>query len=117
MIVKKILTASVWRPSDRSGAGLATASRGAGVCMGPRCAWPPRLCTYEQSEALPHARLHDLRHVHATTLLLAGVPVHVVAAWLGHADPSITLRVYAHLISDQLTEAADIFARAVAATT
>lgn len=47
--------------------------------------------------------------------LLAGVPVHVVAARLGHADPSITLRVYAHVISDQLTEAADIFARAVAA--
>ncbi len=39
-----------------------------------------------------------------------------VAARLGHADPSITLRVYAHVISDQLTEAADIFARAVEAT-
>jgi len=38
---------------------------------------------------LPHARLHDLRHLHATTLLLAGVPVHVVAARLGHfsGDP------------------------------
>ena len=48
-------------------------------------------------------------------VLLAGVPVHVVAARLGHADPSITLRVYAHVISDQLTEAADIFARAIAA--
>ena len=71
----------------------------------------------DQSEPLPRARLHDLRHVHATTLLLAGVPVHVVAARLGHADPSITLRVYAHVISDQLTEAAGIFARAVAATT
>jgi integrase len=70
----------------------------------------------QEDEPLPHARLHDLRHVHATTLLLAGVPVHVVAARLGHADPSITLRVYAHVISDQLTEAADIFARAVAAT-
>jgi integrase len=69
-----------------------------------------------KGEPLPHARLHDLRHVHATTLLLAGVPVHVVAARLGHADPSITLRVYAHVISDQLTEAADIFARAVAVT-
>ena len=70
----------------------------------------------QQSEPLPHARLHDLRHIHATTLLLAGVPVHVVAARLGHADPSITLRVYAHVISDQLTEVADIFARAIAAT-
>ncbi|WP_433437151.1 tyrosine-type recombinase/integrase [Nonomuraea sp. CA-141351] len=44
---------------------------------------------------LLHAGLHDLRHVHATTLLLAGAPVHVVAARLGHADPAITLRVYA----------------------
>jgi integrase len=68
------------------------------------------------NDPLPHARLHDMRHVHATTLLLAGVPVHVVAARLGHADPSITLRVYAHVISDQLTEAADIFARAIADT-
>lgn len=30
--------------------------------------------------------------------------------------PSITLRVYAHVISDQLAEAADIFARAIADT-
>jgi integrase len=65
-------------------------------------------------DPLPHARLHDLRHIHATTLLLAGVPVHVVAARLGHADPSITLRVYAHVIRDQLAEAADVFARAIA---
>jgi hypothetical protein len=49
-------------------------------------------------------------------LLLAGVPGHVVAARLGHADPSITLRVYAHVVSEQLAEAADIFARAVNAS-
>ncbi|MET8161812.1 tyrosine-type recombinase/integrase [Sphaerisporangium sp. NPDC005289] len=62
---------------------------------------------------LPHARLHDLRHVHATTLLLAGVPVHVVAARLGHADPAITLRVYAHVINEQMAMAADVFASVV----
>jgi integrase len=66
-------------------------------------------------ELLPHARLHDLRHIHATTLLLAGVPVHVVAARLGHADPSVTLRVYAHAIRDQVAAAADIFARSIPA--
>ncbi|GAA3423000.1 hypothetical protein GCM10018953_01830 [Streptosporangium nondiastaticum] len=53
------------------------------------------------------------RHVHATTLLLAGVPVHVVAARLGHADPAITLRVYAHVIHEQAATAADVFAHAV----
>jgi integrase len=62
---------------------------------------------------LPAARLHDLRHVHATTLLLAGVPVHVVANRLGHSDPSTTLRVYAHVLREQAAGAADVFARAV----
>ncbi|MGP3934237.1 tyrosine-type recombinase/integrase [Nonomuraea sp. KM88] len=62
---------------------------------------------------LPHARLHDLRHIHATTLLLAGVPVHVVAARLGHADPSITLRVYAHVIRAAEASAAEVFAKAI----
>ncbi|MFC4592421.1 tyrosine-type recombinase/integrase [Sphaerisporangium corydalis] len=64
-------------------------------------------------QPLPHARLHDLRHVHATTLLLAGVPVHVVAARLGHADPSITLRAYAHVIRTAEASAAEIFAQAI----
>ena len=65
------------------------------------------------NKQLPHARLHDLRHLHATTLLLSGVPVHVVAARLGHADPAITLRVYAHVIRSAEAAAADIFADAV----
>ncbi|WP_219534630.1 integrase [Nonomuraea guangzhouensis] len=51
--------------------------------------------------------------MHATTLLLAGVPVHVVAARFGHADPSITLRVYAHVIRAAEASAADIFAQAI----
>jgi integrase len=67
------------------------------------------------ARALPHARLHDLRHLHATTLLLAGVPVHVVAARLGHADPAVTLRVYAHVLREQAAGVGDIFAQAVRA--
>ena len=64
--------------------------------------------------ALPHARLHDLRHIHGTTLLLVGVPVHVVAARLGHADASITLKVYAQVRREQTAGVADVFARAIA---
>lgn len=66
-----------------------------------------------RNAGLPTARLHDLRHLHATTLLLAGVPVHVVAARLGHADPAITLRVYAHVPKEQAAGVADVFAKAV----
>jgi integrase len=62
---------------------------------------------------LPQARLHDLRPLHATTLLLAGVPVHVVAARLGHADPAVTLRVYSHVLREHAASVGDIFAQAV----
>jgi integrase len=43
-------------------------------------------------------RYHDLRHGAASLLLSQNVPVPVVSNYLGHADPSITLRVYAHMI-------------------
>jgi len=65
------------------------------------------------TKPLPHARLHDLRHLHATTLLLAGIPVHVVAARLGHADPAVTLRVYAHVLCERAAGVRYIFALAV----
>jgi integrase len=42
--------------------------------------------------------LHGLRHTHATILLSAGVPVHIVSARLGHANPIITMNVYAHCL-------------------
>ncbi|MEV7966755.1 hypothetical protein AB0O34_12325 [Sphaerisporangium sp. NPDC088356] len=58
---------------------------------------------------LPFAQLHDLRHIHATTLLLAGALGHVVAARLGHADPVITLTVY----RTAEASAADVFAQAL----
>ena len=37
-------------------------------------------------------------HTHATLLLKAGVPVHVVAQRLGHATPAITLSTYSHVL-------------------
>jgi integrase len=65
------------------------------------------------ADRLPKARLHDLRHLHATMLLMAKVPVHVVSARLGHRDPAITLRVYAHVINDRAVDVADAFEAAV----
>jgi hypothetical protein len=47
--------------------------------------------------------------------LLSGVPVHVVVARLGHADPAVTLRVYAHVIRSAEAAAAHIYAQAVKA--
>jgi integrase len=46
----------------------------------------------------PGITIHTLRHTHATHLLLAGVPVSIVAARLGHKDASVTLDVYSHVL-------------------
>ena len=59
----------------------------------------------------PCVTLHGLRHTCGSILLARGVPLIVVSRHLGHADPNITARVYAHLLSDaQLDQAAQVFA-------
>jgi integrase len=60
--------------------------------------------------AVPQVRLHDARHTCATLMLLQGVPIALVAAWLGHADVSFTLRTYVHAQPEALAVAAQSFA-------
>jgi integrase len=45
-------------------------------------------------------RFHDLRHTCATLLLRQGVHVKYVQELLGHADISLTLNVYSHILPD-----------------
>jgi integrase len=52
-------------------------------------------------------RFHDLRHTHATQLLRAGVNAKVVSERLGHANVSITLNTYAHVLPDMQQSAVD----------
>lgn len=54
-----------------------------------------RIC---EASGLEHIRVHDLRHTYGSILLAHGVPVEVVSEWMGHANPSITLKVYRHLL-------------------
>lgn len=49
-----------------------------------------------KSGGFPPASIHDCRHVAASLILAAGVPVKVVAEILGHASTRITNGVYAH---------------------
>ena len=49
----------------------------------------------------PKLRMHDLRHCFASMLIAAGADVVFVARQLGHANPAITLRVYAHLVDSE----------------
>ena len=54
-------------------------------------------------------RLHDLRHTHATLLLLAGVHPKIVSERLGHASVAITLDIYSHVLPGMQEAAAVIF--------
>ncbi|MGX4691226.1 tyrosine-type recombinase/integrase [Streptomyces sp. JNUCC 63] len=44
--------------------------------------------------------MHALRHFYASALLDAGENIKAVSEYMGHADPALTLRVYAHLMPD-----------------
>ena len=48
---------------------------------------------------------HMMRHWAATQLMAANAPVSSVAAQLGHADPSVTLRVYTSPPDSQVQKA------------
>jgi integrase len=50
-------------------------------------------------------RFHDLRHTAGTLALRQGVPLHTVSRMLGHADPAMTLRRYAHVLDDMREDA------------
>ena len=43
--------------------------------------------------------LHDLRHTHASNLLMYNFPLTELSMRLGHADPQITLRVYSYFVT------------------
>jgi integrase len=60
--------------------------------------------------------LHDIRHSTATLLLSRGVPIKVVSEMLGHADVSITLSIYAHVLPDMQDGAADAMDDALGGT-
>jgi integrase len=62
---------------------------------------------------VPPLTLHGLRHTHATLLLKAAIPLHVVSRRLGHASEAFTAAVYAHVLPGQQREAAEAFSRAV----
>ncbi|QIN82503.1 tyrosine-type recombinase/integrase [Rubrobacter tropicus] len=66
--------------------------------------WKPLL----KRAGLPHSvRFHDLRHSCISLLLARGVPVKVVSEMAGHADISVTLSVYGHVLPDMQGTAAD----------
>ena len=65
---------------------------------------------------LPAVTPHGLRHLHASLLLDEGIPVPAVSARLGHANPQVTLQIYAHALPGGDAQAAQAIAGALPAT-
>jgi integrase len=61
----------------------------------------------------PDITLHNLRHTHATHLILGGVPILEVSRRLGHSKTSITLDTYGHLLADYRGASVDAVAAAL----
>lgn len=55
-----------------------------------------------KAAGIRHIKLRAARHTCATLMHLQGVPVAVIAAWIGHKDASLTMRLYAHSQDDAL---------------
>ena len=68
-----------------------------------------------EASGLAHLRFHDLRHTHATLMLLGGVQPKVVEERLGHADVGITLNTYSHVLPGLQQQAAAQFDELLAA--
>jgi integrase len=54
---------------------------------------------------LPSFRVYDLRHTFITNALAKGIPVNVVADWVGHDDPGFTYSRYGHALKKDTQQA------------
>lgn len=72
----------------------------------------PRSLTHQftylvgRAKDIPRVRFHDLRHSHATQLLLAGVHPKVAQERLGHSTITTTLDLYSHVTDTMQSDAA-----------
>jgi integrase len=60
--------------------------------------WKPALERAGMPASARQNTMHDLRHYFASSLLTEGEAIQAVSEWLGHYDPTITLKIYAHLM-------------------
>ncbi|MBA2773173.1 MAG: tyrosine-type recombinase/integrase [Nocardioidaceae bacterium] len=72
--------------------------------------WRPELYSdtfarFAASASVPVIRLHDCRHTALSVMVDRGVPISVVSAWAGHADPAFTLRQYVHATPEGIASA------------
>lgn len=114
-LLSELAAAKARQAVERLALGEAHAGLGYVVCNAAGEPYhPSTLSTMWQAAIknldVPQVRLHDARHTCATLMHLQGVPIALVAAWLGHANVSFTLRSYVHAEPEALEVATRSFA-------
>jgi integrase len=96
---------SAW-PGGRPGRTRAFFTQEDGTLIHPR-RFSGYFERHVQASGLPRIRLHDVRHSYATAALAAAIPAKVVSERLGHANVSITLDTYSHVLPALQEDAAN----------
>ncbi len=63
---------------------------------------------FAKEAGLPHIRVHDFRHTHASLLVNNGINIQEIARRLGHSDVKMTWNTYSHLYPREEERAVDI---------
>ena len=69
--------------------------------------------SFAKRVGLKEAKIHHLRHFHASVMLQRGASLLLVSKRLGHASIATTGDIYGHLMPGQQKEAANAFAKAM----
>jgi integrase len=104
----------VAQAARRKAAGARWREQGLVVDRGDGTPWnPDRFSSawpwFLHASKLPHVRFHDLRHGHATLMLMQGVHPKIVSERLGHSSIGITLDTYSHVLPSMQGEAVKAF--------
>lgn len=82
------------------------------VCGGPSCIPDNTLrlknIEFADKAKLPHIRVHDFRHSHASVLANNGINIQEIARRLGHSKIEITWNTYSHLYPREQERALNI---------
>ncbi len=62
---------------------------------------------FAKNAELPHIRIHDFRHSHASLLANEGINIQEIARRLGHSNVQMTWNTYSHLYPREEERAAD----------
>lgn len=62
-----------------------------------------------------HIKLHGARHTCATLMHFQQVPTAVIAAWVGHKDATLTMKLYVHSQDESLKAAGATLNRTIRA--